>query len=206
MRAPAIVGRIMISVSRWPLLTLILVAACARPGVVPTQPETGRSSAAVGLPSPRATSPVPPKPRCVDGVEISAGETSAAMGLRAMGIELVNCGTVPYTVNGYPAVRVLDEGRAPLPVAVIHGSAGVATLDNFDTPPTRVTAAPGERLAFGLVWRNTVTDTTVDPVNATYLEIVPAPGQVPQTVRPEGRLDLGTTGRLGITAWSRATR
>jgi hypothetical protein len=140
------------------------------------------------------------------GVLVRPGTSDAAMGLRVMGIELVNCGTVPYTVNGYPGVRLLDENWAPLPVAVIHGSAGVAVLDNFDTPPAPVTAAPGERLSFGLVWRNTVADTTIDPVNAIYLEVVPAPGQVPQTVRPEGRLDLGTTGRLGITAWRRASR
>jgi hypothetical protein len=139
------------------------------------------------------------------GVLVRTGEVDAAMGLRAMGIELVNCGSVPFTVNGYPGVRVLDDARAPLPVTVGQGSSGVAAIDGFDTPPAPVTAAPGERLVAGLVWRNRV-DMAVEPVNGTYLEIVPAPGQPPQTVRPEGRIDLGTTGRMGVTAWSAARR
>jgi hypothetical protein len=135
------------------------------------------------------------------GVLVQAGAVDAAMGLRAMGIELVNCGSVPFSVNGYPQVRVLDDTRAPLPVTVIQGSSGIAVIDGFDTPPAPVTAAPGQRLVAGLVWRNRVTDTTVDPVKGTYLEIVPTPGQLPQTVRPDGSIDLGTTGQLGVTAW-----
>jgi hypothetical protein len=129
------------------------------------------------------------------------GEVDAAMGLRAAGIELVNCGAVPVTMNGYPDVRVLDDDRAPLPVAVVHGSAGIALIPNFDTPPAPVTAAPGARLVAGLLWRNRV-DMGGDVVKGTYLEIVPAPGQPAQTIRPDGPIDLGTTGRLGVTAWA----
>jgi hypothetical protein len=135
------------------------------------------------------------------GVVVRAGAVDAAMGLRAMRLELVNCGTVDYTVNGYPDVRVLDEDGKPLDVTVVRGSSTVASIDRFDTPPAPVTARPGEWLVVGLVWRNTVTDGVVEPVSGMYLEVVPAPGQPPQTVRPDGRVDLGTTGRLGVTAW-----
>jgi hypothetical protein len=139
------------------------------------------------------------------GVLVRTGPVDAAMGLRAMRIELVNCGTVPVTVNGYPGVRLLDEDRAPLPVTVLQGSSAVASIDSFDTPPAPVTAAPGESLVAGLVWRNTV-DSVAGPVNGTYLEIVPVPGQPPQTVRPEGPVDVGTTGRMGVTAWGAPKR
>lgn len=177
------------------------------------EPEEASTPRPAGTAPPRSPSPssspsAPSAPTVGDaaggcppsGTLVRAGTGDAAMGLRAMSIELVNCGPVPVTLNGYPDLRILDEDRAPLPVAVIQGSSAVALIDGFDTPPAPVTAMPGERLAAGLVWRNTV-DTVSDPVNGTYLEVVPAPGQPPQIVRPDGRIDVGTTGRVGITAW-----
>lgn len=165
-------------------------------------------------PSPSPSSP-PPSPSTPSlspdgcppsGVLVRTGEVNAAMGVRAMGLELVNCGTVPFTVNGYPEVRLLDDDRRPLPVTVGRGSSGISTIDSYDVPPAPVTAAPGERLVAGLVWRNKVADMTTDPVNGTYLEVVPAPGQPPQVVRPTGGIDLGTTGRLGVAPWRAAAR
>ncbi|GAA0924912.1 DUF4232 domain-containing protein [Virgisporangium aurantiacum] len=163
----------------------------SRPSANPT-PSWSPSTAAPGV--------CPPS-----GVLVRMGEVDAAMGLRAAGIELVNCGSVPVTLNGYPDVRVLDVGGAALPVAVVHGSADIALLPNFDTPPAPVTAAPGARLVAGLLWRNRV-DMGGDVVKGTYLEIVPAPGQPAQTIRPDGPIDLGTTGRLGVSAWTAPQR
>jgi hypothetical protein len=187
----------------------LLLAGCAL--VDDAHREFG--SAADPQPGPRTTSPTSSPTRSPATVEPSGtpgacppsgmlvrlGGHDAAMGLRVLGIELVNCGSVPITLNGYPEVRILDDDRALLPVTVIRGSTAVASIDNFDTPPAPVTAAPGGRLVAGLVWRNRVEAGEV--VTGTYLEIVPAPGQPAQTVRPEGRIDLGTTGRLGVTAW-----
>jgi hypothetical protein len=68
-----------------------------------------------------------------------------------------------------------------------------------------VTAAPGARLVAGLLWRNRV-DMGGGVVKGTYLEVVPAPGQASQTIRPDGPIDLGTTGRLGVSAWSAPQR
>jgi hypothetical protein len=187
----------------------------------PASPPAGPVPTASGSPPagpvPTASGPVSPSTGGPDGdggpggcppsgLLVRTGEVDAAMGLRVMSVFLVNCGTVPYTVNGYPELRLLDADRTPLPVTVGHGSAGVATLDNFDRPPVPVTAAPGERLAFGMVWRNTVTDTTIDPVNGVYLEVTPAVGQPPLVVRPEGRIDVGTTRRVGVTPWGPGTR
>jgi hypothetical protein len=124
------------------------------------------------------------------------------MGLRAMHLELLNCGTGLYTVNGYPAVRVLDDDRNPLEVTVINGSSSIALIDGFDTTPKPLTLKPGDMAAAGVVWKNTVTDSTVSATNGAFLEVTPAAGQSPQTVTPDGSIDLGTTGKLGVTAWA----
>jgi hypothetical protein len=135
------------------------------------------------------------------GVVITPRPVDAAMGLRAMRIDLFNCGTAPYTVRGYPAVRVLDADRRPLGVTVLDGTAKVSRIERFDGPPKRVTAAPGEHLAAVVVWRNTVTDVEVSAATGRYLEIAPTDGRPAQTVTPDGGIDLGTTGRLAVSAW-----
>ena len=197
------------------LASAVLLAGCAlvddarREFGGEPERRAGRPPTATGSPVPSTSPPgsggapgvCPPS-----GVLVRTGEVDAAMGLRAMGIELVNCGTAPFSVNGYPEVRLLDDDRQPLPVTVGRGSSGIATLDSFDLPPAPATAAPGERLVAGLVWRNKVADMTTDPVSGTYLEVVPAPGLSPQVVRPDGPIDLGTTGRLGVAPWRRVVR
>ena len=201
------------------LVSAVLLAGCALVDDARREfgsdPEPGSAPRPAASPTgsaPRPTVSTKPTPSMAapgvcppSGVLVRRGEVDAAMGVRAAGIELVNCGSVPVTVNGYPDVRVLDDGGAALPVAVVHGSADIASLPNFDTPPAPVTAAPGARLVAGLLWRNRV-DMGGDVVKGTYLEIVPAPGQAPQTIRPDGPIDLGTTGRLGVSAWTAPQR
>jgi hypothetical protein len=172
------------------------------PGAEPgTKPDTGPRAGASASPTPTDDPDACPP----SGMRVRLGEVDAAMGLRAAGLELVNCGSVPVTLNGYPDIRVLDDDRAPLPVTVVHGSTDIASIPGFDTPPAPVTAAPGARLVAGLVWRNRV-DMVGEVVKGAYLEIVPAPGRPAQTIRPDGPIDLGTTGRLGVTAWGMPTR
>ena len=72
-----------------------------------------------------------------------------------------------------------------------------------DAGPHRVTLKPGESAITVLVWRNTVTDTTTTAVSGTYLEVSPGRGLPPGTVTPQGRIDLGNTGRIGTTAWDK---
>lgn len=156
-------------------------------------------------PDPRPTAAPAPSATttaaCPDGVVVRAGIVDTAMGLRAFGLDLVNCGNRPYTVNGYPAIRVLDEEHKPLDVVVGHGSEPVTAPDAWDAPPKPVTLGPGEKAAARLVWRNTVTDGTAAPVIGAFVEVTPAEGQRPQIVSPDGGVDLGTTGRVGVSAW-----
>ncbi|CAN3979865.1 hypothetical protein KPATCC21470_2501 [Kitasatospora purpeofusca] len=150
------------------------------------------------------TTPAPPPVCSPEGIALTVGEAEAAMGLRVMPVRLTNCGTRPYSLNGHPAVRVLDAERAPLAVTVKHGSAGIATLANFDAAPKPLTLQPREYAEFQLVWRNTVTAGNKAPDNGRYLDIAPLPGRPRLTVPAD--LDLGTTGRLGVAPWSAPAR
>ena len=166
-----------------------LLAACAGPAPVPPPlPPT---------PSPTRTAGCPES-----GVAITAGEVDGAMGLRALGIRLTNCGTRDYTANGYPVVRVLDEDRQPLDITVGNGSSPVSAPDSYDVPPRPVTLRPGEQVTARILWRTTVTDSTVRTTEGRYLEIAPAPGEPTQIIAPRGGIDLGTTGRLAVNDWA----
>ncbi|MFB1043460.1 DUF4232 domain-containing protein [Streptomyces chrestomyceticus] len=144
-------------------------------------------------PRPSRTAPACPE----DGVVIKGSQVDAAMGTRAMGITLTNCGKHPYKVNGYAGVQVLDQDRKPLDVKISHGSDVVD-----DVGPEPVTLKPGEHVKAVLMWRNRVTDATRPAVNGAFLALTPAAGgSRPQLVRE--LIDLGSTGKLGVTAWHR---
>lgn len=145
------------------------------------------------------TTPAPPPVCSPEGVALTVGEADAAMGLRVLPVRLTNCGTRPYSLNGHPAVRVLDAERAPLAVTVKRGSAGIATLADFDAAPKPLTLQPREYAEFQLVWRNTVAAGNKAPDNGRYLDIAPLPGRPRLTVPAD--LDLGTTGRIGVAPW-----
>ncbi|MEU5996727.1 DUF4232 domain-containing protein [Streptomyces sp. NPDC047197] len=151
--------------------------------------------------APPGVSDAPSSSCPASGVRIEAGMVNPAMGLRAMSVTLTNCGKDTYRLNGYPKLRVLDEHREPLDVQILEGPAPVTQMD--DPGPHPVSLKKDERAYTVLVWRNTVTDTTTTAVSGTYLKVTPAPGTRPGTVIPEGRIDLGNTGRIGTTAWQR---
>jgi hypothetical protein len=180
---------------------LLLAAIAALSACAPALTGPGANAMPITAAPPSATTSTatgcPPS-----GVAITAGPIDAAMGLRAMRIDLLNCATRPYTVRGYPAVQVLDDKRRPLDVAVIDGTAAISRIQRFDGPPQRVTAAPGERLAAVVVWRNTVADTQVPATTGRHLKVTPAAGQPAQTVTSDGGIDLGTTQRLAVSAWT----
>ncbi|MEV6653527.1 DUF4232 domain-containing protein [Streptomyces sp. NPDC051219] len=123
------------------------------------------------------------------------------MGLRLVNLDMVNCGTRPFTVKGYPDLRLLDRDRAPLAVTVVRGSTEISRIDSFEQEPGTVTLQPGESASAGLVWRNSVTDVTRPPSNGASLDIAPVAGLPRQTVTPKGPIDVGTTGKLGVSAW-----
>jgi uncharacterized protein DUF4232 len=165
-------------------------------------------------PTPSIT-PAPAESVCPEsGVRISTPDGDAAMGLRLLDLELENCGTQPFQVKGYPALRLLDEDHQPVQVKIGPGTNGVTTDEVFDAPARQVTLQPGEKAKSGLVWRNTYDDTTSPPVVGVYLEISPVAGRPVQLIKPtrpsgDGKftsvtIDLGSTGKLGVAPWAKA--
>ncbi|MBE1531805.1 DUF4232 domain-containing protein [Actinomadura algeriensis] len=189
--------------SRTAVLAAVLVLSAACGTEVHSSPAADGGAA---VPSPTASgapSPIPPlrtpelaRTECSpDGVRLEALEPDAAMGLRGMRVKLVNCGDEPYRVNGYPALRVLGESGKPFEVRIVKGSATVP-----DPGPKAIAVRPGASASAVVTWRNTVTYGT--NVNGVFLEVTPGTGRNPLNLRVPGGLDLGTTGRLEVTAWS----
>ncbi|WP_431727900.1 DUF4232 domain-containing protein [Verrucosispora sp. TAA-831] len=185
------------------LLTAVtMLAGCA---------PTDASHNAPGDPPPEplgaATAPAPtsagPEVCPESGVRIRYLGVSAAMGLRAMGVELVNCGDRPYPLHGYPALRLYDGEGRPLSVRVVPGAAGIAS--GFDDPPRRLVVAPGDAAGAAVIWRNLVDDPTVAATEATRVEIAAGKGQPGQVLDMEGPIDLGNTDRIGVSAWKKRT-
>ncbi|GAA0588468.1 DUF4232 domain-containing protein [Streptomyces crystallinus] len=132
------------------------------------------------------------------GMRVTTDRGDAAMGLRAVGLHLANCGTAAVRLHGYPRLQVLDEELRPVTgVRILDGTGAISTAGGPDTPPRPVTLRPGETASASLMWRNTTE--SGEPVNAPYLRVTPKPGSPPAVVTPE--LDLGTTGRLGVGPW-----
>ncbi|MEU7729171.1 DUF4232 domain-containing protein [Streptomyces sp. NPDC040724] len=141
------------------------------------------------------------------GVRLAEGEGNAAMGLRVADFQLVNCGSAAYVLEGYPEIRLLDGEGRPLQVDIGHGTNGVtASAAGEDGPLQRVTLQPGQAATTGLLWRNLVTDSTVPAVEGRVLELVPKPGAPRLTLRLNTPVDLGDTGKLGLSSWSALAR
>jgi hypothetical protein len=186
---------------------LVLLAALVGLVACGTRPE------ALPVPDPvRArplslTTPTSDEPSCDTGLQFSAGYTDVAMGLRVMSVEVVNCGTRPVELNGYPQVKLLDEKWQQLDTEIVHGSGGIASVEGFDDPPQPVTVRPGERAQTAFMWRNT--HMSMDPPQVgSHVDIAAAPGGTWQSLLPASQergilIDLGSTGRLGVRAWHR---
>jgi hypothetical protein len=153
---------------------------------------TTATTATTALPPTTGPPPVP-APCPDDGVRFDLGVVDAAMGTRVASLLATNCGSGPYALEGYPGVRLLDADRVPYAVEVVRGSGIVE-----DPGPSPLTLAPGEAATATLSWRNRVEDGTA--VTSTYLEVVIAEHAIPQVV--EEAVDIGTTGRVEVTAWA----
>lgn len=183
-------------------LVMLLLTGCASAAREPDVLRPAAEPAPV-YPSTRTSAdpshPAPPT-RCPDpGVEISLGEVDGAMGLRAVALMVRNCGSAPYTVEGYPAVTLLDAGRRPLPVRVADGVDHVSRIPSYDTPPRRVVLGPGETASAAVVWRNLTTDRGTS-VDGEYLRVAAAPGQPTHLLALH--VDLGNTGVLALSPWA----
>ncbi|MFF8729338.1 DUF4232 domain-containing protein [Streptomyces sp. NPDC015171] len=135
------------------------------------------------------------------GIRLTADDGDAAMGLRVVGLRLENCGSRAYTLDGYPLLELLDEDLSPVHgIRITHGSGGISTGTGFDDPARPLVLKPGESALSGLMWRNTTQSGT--PVDVPYVRVRAERGADPVTVTPH--LDLGTTGKLAVRAWTRA--
>ncbi|MET8127964.1 DUF4232 domain-containing protein [Streptomyces sp. NPDC005065] len=132
------------------------------------------------------------------GLVVDMGEVQAALGHRAVGLTLTNCGRKPYRVDGYPSVRVLDDEGEPLPVKVNPGSSYVGT----DPGPKEIMLKPGKTLHSLLAWVSTATGG--DLIEGDALEIAPAPGLEARTFPLKGS-DVRLLDELNMTAWSTAS-
>ncbi|TDC85660.1 DUF4232 domain-containing protein [Micromonospora sp. KC606] len=156
----------------------------------------------VPIPPPPPTPGVSSGPECLtSGVALTAGQVEAASGLRAMRVTMVNCGKMPYAVNGHPALRVLDADRKPLTLTIAEGTSNISRIDGFDDAPQPGTLAPGGEATAVLVWRNTVTDSSVPATTGVHIEVAPAAGQPTQLLTPQAGVDLGTTGTIATSPW-----
>ncbi|SCG61694.1 DUF4232 domain-containing protein [Micromonospora halophytica] len=177
-----------------------LVAGCATgpapsAAPAPTYPATT-------APTSSPTTAAPPSDHCPPGgVRITELGVSAAMGLRAMGIELVNCGSTPYRLKGWPVPRLRDADGDPIEVRIVQGAHEITA--GFDAPPRQLVLRPGERAGAALIWRNLVDNPTVPVADGRLLEIAPAAGRPAVPVDLDGPIDLGNTNRLGVSAWKR---
>lgn len=188
------------------LAGITLLGGCAAPVAAPGGSVSAPPAPAEPSSTSDATPPVvgDPLATCPDsGVRISYLGVNAAMGLRAMGLELVNCGDRPYRLHGYPAPQLRDAEGQPIAVHVINGAEGITS--GFDDPPRPLVLAPGEAAGTALLWRNLVDNPTVVATNAERLEVAPLPGRPVQEVAMEGGIDLGNTDRLGVSAWTKRT-
>ncbi|MFG2623461.1 DUF4232 domain-containing protein [Streptomyces sp. NPDC048473] len=145
-------------------------------------------------PSPRPTAGVGRAGCPSSGVVVDMGEVEAALGHRAVGLTLTNCGKKPYRVDGYPSVRALDDAGDPLPVPVNPGSSYMGS----DPGPEEVMLKPGETMRSLLAWVSTPTGG--DLIEGDALEIAPAPGLEPRTFPLEGS-DVRLLDELNMTAW-----
>ncbi|MBD0423487.1 DUF4232 domain-containing protein [Streptomyces sp. TRM S81-3] len=151
---------------------------------------------------PSDEAPAPDGPCPSSGLRLTADDGDAAMGLRVVGLRLENCGSRPYSLDGYPALGLLDEDHEPVGgIGIVPGGEGIALVGGFDDPPRPVTLDPGEAAVSGLMWRNTTG--SGEPVDVPYVRVRALPGADPVMVAPD--LDLGTTGKLGVSAWRKDT-
>jgi hypothetical protein len=170
----------------------------------PTTPRVTQAKVLEVHKVPASEAPAEPGTCPASGIRVSADKGDAAMGLRVVGLHLDNCGTRDYTVDGHPLLELLDDDLKHVDGVKIQDSGGEITPGSGDDKqqPGPVTLRPGESATASLVWRNTTEFGT--PVNVPYVRVRAKAGADPVIVTPN--LDLGTTGKLGVTSWQKDER
>ncbi|MCX5396313.1 DUF4232 domain-containing protein [Streptomyces sp. NBC_00102] len=128
------------------------------------------------------------------GVRVDMGPVETAMFARAVVLTLVNCGTEPYQVDGYPSVRVLDENGDRLPVPVNPGR----SMFGADLGPESVSLRPGGTMKSVLAWVSTKEGG--DLIESDSLDLAAAPDSGALNYPLVGH-DLRLMDELNMTAW-----
>ncbi|MCK9900772.1 hypothetical protein CC117_11920 [Parafrankia colletiae] len=151
---------------------------------------------------PAAEAPPAPGECSPSGIRLTAGDVSAATGLRSAGLHLENCGTRDYAVDGYPLLELLDKDRSPVEgVQILQDSGSISGSEpGSDEPARPLVLKPGESALSSITWRNT-TEIGPAPVNVPYVRARAQRGDDPVTLTLH--LDLGTTGKLTVRPWTR---
>ncbi|MFG2373202.1 DUF4232 domain-containing protein [Streptomyces sp. NPDC048504] len=166
----------------------------------PTTPRVTRAKVLEVRKVPSSEAPAAPGTCPASGIRVSADRGDAAMGLRVVGLHLDNCGTRDYGVDGHPLLELLDDDFQHVDgVKIVDGGGEITPGSVDDKQPGPVTLKPGESATASLVWHNTTEFGT--PVNVPYARVRAKAGADPVVVTPN--LDLGTTGKLGVTAWQK---
>lgn len=151
------------------------------------------------------TAEAPPEPgECPrSGLRLTAADGTAASGLRVRRIQLENCGTRDYPLEGYPLLELLDDDRSPIDgVQILHGSGGIVfPTPEFDAPARPLVLKPGERALSALMWRN-LTEIGPAAINVPFVRVRARQSADPVTFT--FGLDLGTTGKLAVAPWTPA--
>ncbi|AEN09253.1 MULTISPECIES: DUF4232 domain-containing protein [unclassified Streptomyces] len=128
------------------------------------------------------------------GAKVEMGPVEAAMFHRAVVLTLTNCGTGTYQVNGYPAVRALDEDGRRIPVPVNPGG----SMFGQDQGPKAVALEPGGTVRSILAWVST--QEGGDLIEGDALEIAAAP-DAGARIFPLEEHDVRLMDELNTTAW-----
>lgn len=162
----------------------------------PTPSPLDIASGSAGRPiAPATPTPAPSATGCpASGLVVDMGPVEAALGHRAVGLTLTNCGSKPARVDGYPSVQAVDEKGDELPVKVNPGSSYFGN----DKGPEEVMLAPGKTMRSLLVWVSTPTGG--DLIEGDALEIAPAPGLEARSFPLEGS-DVRLLDEFNMTGW-----
>ncbi|WP_340558882.1 DUF4232 domain-containing protein [Streptomyces sp. GSL17-111] len=136
-------------------------------------------------------------PDCPDpGVRVmAAGPVDGDESLSLLRVMMLNCGKEPFAVNGYPDVRVLDEGGEALDVEVHEGVAAVSEVRGFNGEPKKLSLRPGETAMAVLVWR------PGSGAGGRSVDVAPAEGDPWQSVTSLGGKDFAAAGELAVSPW-----
>lgn len=146
--------------------------------------------------TPPSATPAPAGDCPASGGRVEMGPVETALFARAVVLTLVNCGTAPYPVDGYPSVRVLDEDGDRLPVPVNPGR----SMFGDDLGPEAVKLEPGGTLKAVLAWVSTAEGGEL--IESDALELAAAPDAGARTFPLVGH-DLRLMDELNMTAWRR---